>query len=345
MISGVPQGSVLGPVLFLIHIADINSNVRFSTVSSFADDTRVLHSIESGADCVQLQEDLDVIYSWAVENNMCFNGDKFEVLRYSTSGEPVPFLYKTLEGLDIREVTSTVDLGVIMSSSASFSEQVSSASSKARKRMGWILRVFMTRERLPMLTLYKSIVLPLLEYCCQLWCPSAVGMIQQLESVQRTFTFRIGGLQDSDYWNRLKILKLYSIERRRERYAIIYVWKILNRIVPNLDGVAALTTHTSGRRGLICNIPQLSSRATQRITTLRENSFAVRGPRLFNVLPRDLRAYDGELDGFKRLLDRFLSNVPDQPNLPNYSQSAANNSLLNQVLYVGRAQARAPIIE
>jgi hypothetical protein len=79
--SGVPQGSVLGPILFLIHIADIDSELTHASTSSFADDTRVLMKITDGLDCERLQDDLSSIYDWALVNNMQFNGIKFEVMR------------------------------------------------------------------------------------------------------------------------------------------------------------------------------------------------------------------------------------------------------------------------
>ena len=82
VISGVPQGSVLGPLLFLILISDIDKDVLHSFLSSFADDTRVGRSIKTEDDVKKLQVDLDKIYQWAIDNNMDFNNNKFELIRY-----------------------------------------------------------------------------------------------------------------------------------------------------------------------------------------------------------------------------------------------------------------------
>ena len=339
VISGVPQGSVLGPVLFLIHISDINCNILHTTVRSFADDTRVTIPIKSEDDCCRMQADLDTIYEWAAVNNMEFNGCKFELLRYTVSGDPVEFIYKTMEGIDINRTMKTTDLGIVMSDSASFREQISVVATRARQRMGWILRVFITRERIPMLTLYRSLVLPLLEYCCALWSPGAIGMIRRLESVQRTFTVRVHGMSQLDYWERLQELNMYSLERRRERYAIIYVWKILQGLTPNLGHPAEVLASVGGRRGKMCRVPPINNRATQRVQSLQENSLAVRGPRLFNCLSAEVREYDGSLDGFKHKLDRFLSTVPDKPCLPNYYQAAEGNSIIKQIAQIRTERA------
>ena len=329
--SGVPQGSVLGPVLFLVHIADISGVLRHSVASSFADDTRVCKTIKSTLDCELLQEDLEAVYRWAVANNMKFNGEKFELLRYTASGEVVECEYRDPQGAPIQRKSELRDLGVVMGDTAGFNTQRSEVATRGRQRMGWILRTFATREAFPMLTLYKALVLPLLEYCCQLWCPTAIGQIRQLEAVQRTFTSRVAGLAGYNYWERLQQLGLYSLERRRERYMIIYVWKIVCGLAPNVDGRDGISTHTSERRGRFCVVPPVNGRALQRVQTLRENSLLVRGPRLFNCLPASLRAHQGTLSSFKAQLDGFLLTVPDQPRLPHYHQPAASNSVVAQV--------------
>ena len=227
--SGVPQGSVLGPLLFLIHIADIDKDLKFSSASSFADDTRITMRIRDQRDCGMMQEDLESVYEWARANNMFFNTSKFVHLRYM---HPQCNLrndvsYRTSAGDQIGTIQSTKDLGVEMSSTAEFSLQVSQAAKKGQRQAAWILRTFVTRKKFPMLTLFKSLVLPLVEYCCQLWSPAILGDIRAIESVQRNFTSKIDGMESLTYWERLDELGLYSLERRRERYKIIYVFKVL----------------------------------------------------------------------------------------------------------------------
>jgi hypothetical protein len=183
-----------------------------------------------------------------------------------------------------------------------------------------------------MLILFKAMIIPILEYCCQLWDPWRVGERQELEGVQRTFTSRIKSVQHLDYWGRLKALDLYSLERRRERYIIIYVWKILRGLVPNLDGDSAITERISQRRGRLCELGHFNNRALGRVVTQRMTSLSYRGPTLFNSLPRWVRDEEcSTTDEFKQVLDGFLKNVPDQPKVAHYHLRALSNSLPDQL--------------
>ena len=101
---------------------------------------------------------------------------------------------------------------------------------QCRQLTGWILRTFKgikARDKCVMLTLFKSLVLPKLEYGCQLWSPTSVNQINAIENIQRKFTKHITGMHSLSYENGLKCLSLYSLQRRRDRYTAIYVWKIM----------------------------------------------------------------------------------------------------------------------
>ena len=173
-----------------------------------------------------------------------------------------------------------------------------------------------------MLTQWKSMVLPILDNCSQLWSPSKVGEIQQIEEIQKNFTRKIKSNRRDDYWNRLKTYHLYSLQRRRERYRIIYVWKILEGLVPNLAGRSELRPKTSLRYGRMCSLPPRTMSASSRLQSLRDGSFGVNGPQLFNSLPPHLRNLTGiETLEFKKELDKFLLTVADEPFLPGYLYS------------------------
>ena len=188
VISGVPQGSVIGPLLFLILIGDIDKEVAHAFLSSFADDTRIGKGISTPEDVILLQEDLEKVYQWAAANNMMFNDSKFELLRYGRNTElqkSTRYVSNTNEQIEAK--SSTKDLGVTMSASAEFKEHVDNITETVKDLTAWILRSFKTRSKTLMLQLWKSIVIPRLDYCSQLWNPSKVYLIQQLEELQKNF--------------------------------------------------------------------------------------------------------------------------------------------------------------
>ena len=190
---------------------------------------------------------------------------------------------------------------------------------------------------MPMLSLYRSMVLPHMEYCCQLWSPYRLGDIRKIEAVQRSFTARIQGGGHLHYWERLVHFKLYSLERRRERYIIMYIYKIISGLVPNLtDERFNIKSYNSVRSSRLCRVPAISSASTAKARNMVEHSFAVQGPKLFNCLPSELRNFKGSFPAFKSRLDSVLAGIPDHPCLPGYYQSATSNSIIGQL-----AQMRA----
>ena len=221
-------------------------------------------------------------------------------------------------------------VGVFMFNSCLFQEHIEHVTRRAKRLCGWILRSFRTREGELMLTLFRAMVLPMVEYCCQLWSPVNRGLIQKVESVQRGFTYKIHGASHN-YWERLQYFDLYSLERRRERYHCIYVWKIINGHVPNFTSPLEISTYVHIRLGLLCKIPPLKNKADTRVKSIKENSFSVKGPRLFNSMPASLRSFDGSLETFKTKLDTWLRVIPDRPALPHYHQQATGNSILDQL--------------
>ena len=143
VMSGVPLGSVLGPLLFLILIGDIDQNIAFSFISSFADDTRVGRHIEDFEDIQLLQAGLDAVYNWAESSNMEFNSDKFELLRYRLRGSTVQNLagYKSNIGSEIEEKVHVKDLGVKLSSDATFSGHIGEKVASVKTKIGWVYSV------------------------------------------------------------------------------------------------------------------------------------------------------------------------------------------------------------
>ncbi|XP_076069208.1 uncharacterized protein LOC143041261 [Oratosquilla oratoria] len=147
-------------------INDINTNIS-RPLLSFADDTRVFKTISSKNESSQLEKDLNKIYKWAEMNNMKFNEDKFECIRFGKNEHET--YYKDPKGNHITQQTFVRDLGVILSDDATFDQHIEKAVSKCRQRMGYILRNFHTREPETLLTLWKVLVISVIDYCSQLW--------------------------------------------------------------------------------------------------------------------------------------------------------------------------------
>ena len=242
--SGVPQGTVLAAILFLIMISDIDEKVKESIVRCFADDTRVSKVIECEEDPHKMQEDLNAIYEWANNNKMKFNTDKFEYISHGEM-EGVPNeAYKNPEGISIVSDDTVRDLGVICNNNLLFKEHIDNIVMKSKVMSGIILRTFTTRERNVMLQLYSTYIRSRLEYCSIVWSPSLQGDINKVERIQKSFTARIEGMENKNYHERLKELKMYSLERRRERYMIIYAWEMVEG---RRENILNLRTRKIGR--------------------------------------------------------------------------------------------------
>ena len=332
IISGVPQGTVLGPILFLIFINDIASCVSYSTLRCFADDTRICRSINTIENMTELQHDLKEVTKWSVKNNMALHEDKFEyICHLSNKRNPLhelPFVheqfqYKTLSGTTLRPVEQLRDLGITVSKDLSWTSHIRSISDKARKMAAWVFSVFHSRSTTVMVTLYKSLVRSHLEYCSPLWNPIKVGDIQELESVQRTFTSKIHGLQHLHYWERLKALSLMSLQRRRERYIVMHMWKILHGVTSN-DLNVQFTKNS--RLGILAKVPSVRKKSAVAHQTLYENSFSVMGPKLWNCIPSNIRAITKQ-DRFKLPLTTFLLALPDKPPIRGFTSPNSNSIL------------------
>ena len=157
---------------------------------------------------------------------------------------------------------------------------------------------------------------------------------QQLESLQRSFFKKLSFVNHLNYWKQLKRLKMYSLEKRRERYRILYTWSILEGLVPNFnfEGTqGGIYYYNSQRLGRKCKPKAVKSWSNKNIW---RGSLSEEGPRLFNTLPKKLRNLHGcSKDHFKKQLDHFLQAVPDEPLLQNYLpfRRADSNSLTDMV--------------
>ena len=133
-----PKGQCYGPLLFLIHISDINYEIADSTVSCFADDTRIHLGIKDEEDTQMLQNDLQKLYKWEDTNNMNFNANKFELLRYGKEQEiKSATTYKSYDDSNIDDNEKVRDLRIMMSNTATFTHHIKNIVKKARDKMRW----------------------------------------------------------------------------------------------------------------------------------------------------------------------------------------------------------------
>ena len=174
VLSGVPQGTILGPLLFLIFINDIHLSAENSRLSCYADDTKVAKLTSTLTDCIVLQEDLKKVCEWNCQNLMSLNNKKLEVLVFkirNTAPEIVNYDYVTNDEESIKHVTSSKDLGVIFDDNGSFNTHMTTQCSKASKISGYIFRTFISRDQFVLISLFKTLILPIIEYGCVLWHP------------------------------------------------------------------------------------------------------------------------------------------------------------------------------
>ena len=248
--------------------------------------------------------------------------DKFQLVQ---SGE-YPELkteYKIDENNSIKNSEVVKDLGIHVTPTLSWDYQITKMINDAKKMSNWILRTFTTRKSEILVYLFKTFVIPKLEYGSQVWSPYMIKDIARIEAVQRSYTARLENLSNQNYHERLSALNLYSLQRRRERFILITMWKISVGLLPNTLNI--LFYHTS-RFGLKAR-RKFSKAKKLHLRTIRFNYFTSIGPALFNILPKKLKRKT-TLNTFKKNLDKFIKEFPDRPPCPGY-QCANNNSLLS----------------
>ena len=224
VISGVPQRSVLGPILFLIYINDLENEI-WSNILKFADDTKMFRRVESQEDRHQLQSDLNKLVKWAEKWQMLFNKDKCKCLHIGQANAKKNYLMnKTVLLSTEREK----DVGVVLSSDMKVSEQCSIAARKGTQILGLIRRNIAYRDKRLIIPLYISLVRPHLEYCIQAWRPHMRKYIDKLERVQRRATKLISEISQLSYEERLQQCRLTTLETRRIRGDQIEVFKIMH---------------------------------------------------------------------------------------------------------------------
>ena len=187
--SGVPQGTVLGPVLFIIYMNNITSHITSTIINMFAEDSKIISSIKTLEDRQKLLADLQSLITWTENNAMQFNEDKFQ-LQQIGSDEQLKLPYE-FNNIKLPKSKHVRDLGVHISEDLGYKHQITEMVKSATNFASWTMRTFRTRDQDVMLLLLKTYIIPRLEYLSPIWTPHKIGEIQQIEAVQRSFTPRI----------------------------------------------------------------------------------------------------------------------------------------------------------
>ena len=226
--SGIPQGSVLGPLLFLIYINDLPDGIT-STIYMYADDTKLYREIKSPDDHQILQNDLSKLCTWSKKWLLKFHPKKCSCLTIGKKLESPSYSYD-LSSHIIEQVKSIKDIGVTMDSELSFDEHINIKIDTANKIVGIIRRSYRYLNCESFLPLYKCLVRSHFDYAVSVWDPYKVKHITDIEDVQRRATKLIPEIKKLCYPERLKKLNLPTLAYRRIRGQMIEVYKIINNI-------------------------------------------------------------------------------------------------------------------
>lgn len=245
--SGVPQGSILGPLLFVIFINDMIDIVSSETnIALYADDTKIWRRISCWKDHEILQNDINTLHAWSVENKMNFHPQKCKVLPISPSGEgpstwfddlTIPFniFYYNLNGNDLDFVEHEKDLGVLVTCNFSWVDQAMALYSKASSRLGLLKRtIHFVKCPKQKRAFYLAIVRSQFEHCVQIWRPTTCTYIDKLERIQKRAVKWILSELDHhynhlEYVKRLKDLDLLPLKYRFILSDLVMFYNIYNK--------------------------------------------------------------------------------------------------------------------
>ena len=305
VLSGVPQGSVLGPILFIIYINDIDFLcAHISVLKKFADDTKLAQKMLNESDKNILQNCLNKLCDWAETWGMMFNVDKCKVMHI---GNRNPCYTYTMNNQTLSEIDEEKDIGVTMHANLKPSVHCNQSAQKANGILSLISKAFHYRDKVTFINLYKLYVRPHLEFSVPAWCPWSVGDKETIEKVQKRAVSMVSGLTGSSYSEKLIELNLQSLENRRLRYDLIETYKIIHG-VNNVNKCTwfSMLADTSNRITRMSENP-LSLSAKLCKTDIRKHFFSQRVVSPWNDLPCDIKTAP-TLNTFKSRYDEYVKN-------------------------------------
>ena len=311
--SGVPQGSVLGPLLFVSYINDLPNKIK-SEIYMFADDTKIFSVQKNRENNTQLQRDVDELQNWSNDWKLKFHPDKCKHM-VVTSSSRIQQNNNSIEmskdnigtnKTKLEVVKQEKDLGIIFDDTLSFENHISTCIKKASQMMGLIRRSFTSLNAEVFKPIYMALVRSRLEYGQAVWSPYKKGDIKRIEAVQRNATRQICGFKNLCYEERLRILKLPTLYFRRLRGDMIECYKMHNSIY---DKTASpfLQSADTNRRG---HSKKLFKRRTEKLE-IRRNNFINRIVDPWNNLPEEV-VNAPSLNSFKNRLDKCWKTHPNK---------------------------------
>ena len=246
LISGVVQGSVLGPLLFLLYINDIFSIIKYPVTGKlYADDLKI-YTNTSTDNLTALQECLNAIHEWASVWQLTISFNKCQSLCVGRFNSVNSLCHIDNRCLAVSQLVS--DLGVLVDSDLKFSAHVDKVVSRASRISSLVFKCFLSKDQTNLVTAFKVYIRPILEYCSPVWSPRLLKDIRRIESVQRRFTKRIPHLENVKYVDRLQILGLERLDVRRLKADLVLTYKILfGHVDLDFDKYFTLATYCSTR--------------------------------------------------------------------------------------------------
>ena len=299
--SGVPQGSVIAALLFVIYINDLPDNIK-SHLFLFADDCKFFKQILTNEDVEIMQKDLDTLHEWSVKWLLKFHPEKCINLRIQLNQNTPQHTYR-LGNNELKNVEEVRDLGVIVDTRLKFQKHISTKVNKANQMWGTIKRTFKHMKKDIFKKLFSAHVRSHLEYAVQSWCPYLRKDINQIESVQRRATKSIQGLKDLSYKERLIELDMPTLAYRRLRGSMIETYKLLN--IYDKDVATKLQIKETSTRGHNQKIFVKTARKHHP----KHHSFHQRIVNPWNSLPAEV-VNSSSLNMFKNRLDKHWSSLP-----------------------------------
>ena len=259
--SGVPQGTVLGPILFLIYINDLPDYLKHSQIRLFADDSIIYRTIKSQSDCLKLQEDIEAAIKWEQDWLMSFHPDKCNILRVTTKKQPIHFYYN-MHGHILESVKTAKYLGITLSSDLKWNSHIQQTTAKANRSLSFIRRNLRINSKTIKERAYQTLVRPKLEYCCTVWDPYTTENIYMLEQVQRRAARYVCHRHHntSSVSDMMETLNWHTLQERRLKTRLQMLYKIVNQeiAIPSQDILIksqsrTRTTHDQTYRQIQCN--------------------------------------------------------------------------------------------